>query len=54
MMLEELDEDNNDPVLRETSALLKNDLRISVDEAVSRLGQVGDLLIPGKRDSGLK
>jgi serine/threonine protein kinase len=52
-MLEELDEDSNDPVLREVSALLKNDpLTISVDEDVSRLGQVGDLL--DKWDSGLK
>jgi hypothetical protein len=47
-MLEELDTDNNDPVLRETSALLKNDPRISVDQAVSRLGQVGDLLVPNR------
>jgi hypothetical protein len=51
-MLEELDEDNNESVLCETAALLKNNPRISVDEAVSRLGQVGDLL--EKWDSGLK
>jgi hypothetical protein len=51
-MLEKLDEDKNESVLRETAALLKNDPRISVDEAVSRLGQVGDLL--EKWDRGLK
>jgi tRNA A-37 threonylcarbamoyl transferase component Bud32 len=52
-MLEDLDKDNKDSVLHATAALLKNsDTRISVDEAVSRLGQVGDLL--EKRYSGLK
>jgi hypothetical protein len=53
VMLEELDKDNTNSVLRETAALLKNDPRsISVVDAVSRLARVGDLL--EKWDSGLK
>jgi hypothetical protein len=52
VMREELDKDKKDSLLRETAALLKNGRRISVDEAVSRLARVGDLL--EKWDSGLK